>query len=206
MGLSISTVKAKLCWITFSNARIVGEIFRLTMINGNTSSFNAFPHIPAKAMSRKESIELILKRVQAINKQLRYQVRMGDDDLIVKVKNHRKDDYSPYVSVPIKDIDPNETVEDWELVTLRKESVKPGEGAKNPFDWQTKKGKRGASQSPEDSRKPKRNNRDEVDDWQVAEYLHCFIEGTVTKPNYANLIWGEEAANSLGEAEEAGDG
>merc|ERR1711954_318620 len=102
---------------------------------------------------------------------------------------------------PIKDIDPNETVEDWELVTLKKEAVKQGEGVKNPFNWQTKKGKRGASQSPEDSRKPKRTNRDEIDDWQIAEFLHSFIEGTVTKPSYANLIWGVEAA--AGELEEA---
>merc|ERR1712081_144988 len=146
-----------------------------------------------------------MKRVQTINTQLRYQVRMGDDDLILKVKNHRKDDYSPYVSVPLADIDPNETIEEWDLVTSRKVAEKQAGAEKNPFDWQVKLGKRGASQSPEDIRKPKRKNQELVDDWQIAEYLHAFIEGTATKPNYGNLNWTEEAANGLEEAEVQGE-
>ena len=40
-----------------------------------------------------------------------------------------------------------------------------------------------------------------VDDWQVAEYLHAFIEGTVTKPSYGNLDWSKEAASGIGETE-----
>merc|ERR1712081_121298 len=118
--ISISTKRVKLCWINFEKERTVNKIFRLAMINGNAREFNAFPHIPAKAMERKEGIERILKRIQAINRQLRYQVRMGEDDLVVKVKYHFKDDYRPYVSINIDDIDPNGTVKDWDLVMAKK--------------------------------------------------------------------------------------
>merc|ERR1711954_480286 len=108
--------------------------------------------------------------------------------------------------VPLADIDPNETVEEWELVSSKNLAEKPEEAGKTPYDWQVKTGKREASQSPEDSRKPKRNNRDMVDDWQIAEFLHSFIEGSATKPNYANLNRGEEAGKGMEEAEDAGKG
>merc|ERR1711954_331659 len=82
LRVTISTKRVKLCWISFASERTVNEIFRLSMINGNSKDFNAFPHIPAKAMARKEGIEKTLKRIQAIESQLRYQVRMGQNDLL----------------------------------------------------------------------------------------------------------------------------
>merc|ERR1711954_495540 len=97
--ISISTKRVKLCWISFEKERTVNKIFHLAMINGNAREFNAFPHILAKAMAHKEGIEKILKIIQSIDKQLRYQVRMGNDDLVVKIKYQFKDDYRPYVSV-----------------------------------------------------------------------------------------------------------
>merc|ERR1711954_314063 len=111
-------------WVSFSNEKTVNEIFRLWMINGNANDFNAFPHIPAKAMARQDRIEKILKRIQSIDKQLRYQVRMGDSFLIMKIKYQFKDGYHPYVSVNLQDIDPNDTIPKWDLVTTkRKKSV-----------------------------------------------------------------------------------
>merc|ERR1711954_360726 len=77
------TKKAKLCWLTFSKEKTVSDIFRLTQINNNMKSFNAFPHVPAKALERKTEIEAILKRLQKIDTNLRYQVRLGKNDLIV---------------------------------------------------------------------------------------------------------------------------
>merc|ERR1711954_360257 len=136
--------------------RTVNEIFRLSMVNGNAREFNAFPHIPAKAMCQKEGIEKILKRIQAINTQLRYQVRMGESDLVIKIKYQYKDDYRPYVSVSLKDIDPNDSVLDWDLVMGKKKATPAGATPNNPFDWQTK-GKRGASSSPEDRLTKRRN-------------------------------------------------
>merc|ERR1711954_52541 len=178
--------------------RTVNEVFRLSMINGNAREFNAFPHIPAKAMCQKKGIEKILKRIQAINTQLRYQVRMGESDLVIKIKYQYKDDYRPYVSVSLKDIDPNDSVPDWDLVMGRRKESPSGAPSNNLFDWQTKAGKRGASSSPED-RLTKRRNRIEIDDWQVAEFVHAFLEGTATKPKYQNLDWQTEAATDLTE-------
>merc|ERR1711954_232978 len=178
--------------------RTVNEIFRLSMVNGNAREFNAFPHIPAKAMCRKEGIEKIRKRIQAINTQLRYQVPMGESDLVVKIKYQYKDDYRPYVSVNLQDIDLNDSVPDWDLVMGKKKDSSSGAPSNNPFDWQTKVGKRGASSSPED-RLTKRRNREEIDDWQVAEFVHAFLEGTATKPKYQNLDWQTEAATNLTE-------
>merc|ERR1711954_347471 len=171
------------------------------MINGNAKNFNAFPHIPAKAMAKKEGIEKILKRIQTINNQLRYQVRMGESDLLIKVKYQYKDDYRPYVTVKLEDIDPNETVPDWDLVMTRRKATPPSASASGPLDWQTKIGKRQASRSPDD-RLAKRSNREDIDDWQVAEFLHEFLEGTRTKPKYTNLDWNREAALALPEEQE----
>merc|ERR1711954_377916 len=93
LRVSISTKRVKLCWVSFTNERTVNEIFRLAMINGNAQEFNAFPHILAKAMARKEGIKKILKRIKAIDNQLRHQVRMGENDLTIKIKYQYKDDY-----------------------------------------------------------------------------------------------------------------
>merc|ERR1711954_104115 len=155
-------------------------------------------HIPAKAMKKKEGIEKIRKRIQAINSQLRYQVRIGDSDLIIKIKYQYKDDYRPYVSVSLQDIDPNDTVPDWELVMAGRKVTSPETPTSGPFDWQVKAGKRNASRSPED-RLSKRSNREEIDDWQVAEFIHEFLEGTATKPRYHNLDWQAEVATALSE-------
>merc|ERR1712081_80756 len=128
----------------------------------------------------------------------RYQVQMGESDLVIKIKYQYKDDYRPYVSVSLKDIDPNDSVPDWDLVMGRRKDSSSGAPSNNPFDWQTKAGKRGASSSPED-RLTKRRNREEIDDWQVAEFVHAFLEGTTTKPRYHNLDWQAEAATDLAE-------
>merc|ERR1711954_585099 len=93
------------------------------------------------AMERKEGIERILKRIQAIDRQLRYQVRMGEDDLVVKVKYHFKDDYRPYVSISIEDIDPNGTVKDWDLVMTKRREPNPNLIPASTSDWSTAKEK-----------------------------------------------------------------
>merc|ERR1711954_209674 len=83
LNIPISTKRVKLCWVTFASERTVNEIFRLSLINGNAREFNAFPHILVKAMARKKGIEKILKRIQSIDNQVIYQVRMGYNDLVI---------------------------------------------------------------------------------------------------------------------------
>merc|ERR1711954_170639 len=91
------------------------------MINGNGGSLqlHAFPHVPLKALPRKDAIEAILKRVQKINLVLRYQVRLGEKDLDIMVKNFNKYDYRPYVKVGLDAIDPNGDVPEWDLVSRK---------------------------------------------------------------------------------------
>merc|ERR1711954_215981 len=55
--VSISIKRAKLAWVPFTKTKSVNDIFRLAVINGNSSGFNAFPHVPAKAMKRRDAIE-----------------------------------------------------------------------------------------------------------------------------------------------------
>merc|ERR1711954_161203 len=93
--------------------------FRLAMQNGSNRSFNAFPHIPGKALKRPDAIVEIPKRLQEQNLQLRYQIRLGQDDLEVRLKNHVPNDYRPYVRMEIGTIDPNGEVPDWELSSNR---------------------------------------------------------------------------------------
>merc|ERR1711954_507558 len=97
-----------------------------------------------------------------------YQVRMGNDDSVIKIKYQFKDDYRSYMSVKLQDIDPNDTVPDWDLVMDKRKTVTSNPKVNDPFDWNTISGKRNASRSPED-RSSKRSNREEVDDFQIAE-------------------------------------
>merc|ERR1711954_409200 len=115
LRVSISTVKAKLAWVTFGSQRTVNDIFRLAVQNGNQTNFYAFPHIPAKAMARKTSLESILKRLQSINKQIRYQIRLGKTDIELFMKNHEEYKWKPYRKVDISIVDPNEKVSEWDL-------------------------------------------------------------------------------------------
>merc|ERR1711954_311780 len=94
----------------------------------------------------------------------------------------------------------------WDLVMSRKKATLPAASVSGPTDWQVKAGKRAASRSPDD-RQAKRGNREDIDDWQVAEVIHEFLEGTRTKPKYTNLDWSREAALTLPEEEAlVGDG
>jgi len=138
LRVSISMVKAKLAWVTFSNKRIVSDIFRLAVQNGNQTYFNAFPHVPGKAMERKGGLETISKRLQGINNQLMYKIRLGDDDLEVCVKNHTEFDWKPYHKVEIGVIDPNGDIPKWNLTTS---NVKSHAAEVNPFDRQKQAGK-----------------------------------------------------------------
>merc|ERR1711954_261207 len=185
--VSISTKRVKLAWVCFEKAKTVSEIFRLAVQNGNLTKFNAFPHVPGKAMSRKEGLETILKRLQNANKQFCYQLRLGLKDLEVWVKNHQDFDYKPYRKIEISALDPNNDVPDWDLVT---KNINVPDKV-NPFDAGKGADKRGAIESPEGYRSKQSN----IDKWQVQEFVWAFLEGTTTTPNYTNLTWELEAEN-----------
>merc|ERR1711954_444484 len=161
--ISTSTKRAKLAWITFKSAKTVSDIFRLAMQNGGNRDFNAFPHILGKALKRHDAIVEILKRLQEQNSQLRYQIRLGQDDLEVRLKNHVPTDYRPYVRVEINTIDPNNEVPEWELSSNRV----------NPFTRLEKGNKRSAEESPE-NQKAKKKNKEKYKKWYqmlVAAYV-----------------------------------
>merc|ERR1711954_261250 len=86
-------------------------------------------------------------------------------------------------------IDPNGDVPEWDLVSRKKDQAKEV----NPFSI-PKQGKRVAEESPEDQRKKKHSN---VDDWQVAEFLHAYLEGTQVAPKYGDLDWEKESESQM---------
>merc|ERR1712081_66769 len=184
LRVSISTKRAKLAWVTFAQAKTVNDIFRLVVINGNSTEFNAFPHVPAKAMARRDSIEYLLKRLQRENQSLRYQIRLGSDNLEIMLKNHKDFHYVPYRKVTLEMIDPNNEVPEWDLTCK--------DDPKNDSD-ENKNGKRQASESPLGKPAAKRH----VNDWQISEFIWSYLEGTQTATNYDYLPWEleEEAAN-----------
>merc|ERR1711954_463083 len=182
------TKKAKLCWLTFASERTVSDIFRLTQVNNNMKSFNAFPHIPAKALERKNKVEEILKGVQGIDRKLRYQVRLGKSDVVIMVKHHVEYDYRQYVPVSLDVIDPNCEVPEWDLNTKAED--------KDEVDDNFKGAKRGAECSPEGSNARKKKTYTHIDDWQIAEFLEAFINGTATEPNYGDADWLETEVTS----------
>merc|ERR1711954_179837 len=188
LRISISTKRAKLAWVTFGKKKTVSDIFRLAVINGNGTNFNAFPHVPAKAMARRDGIETILKRLQVDNPSLRYQIRLGDNDLDIMLKNHKDYDYVPYRKVTVAMIDPNDKVPEWDL------SAKEVEVETNA------NGKRGAQESPEGKPVSKR----QVADWQVSEFIWSYLEGTQTQARYDHRQW-EMDPHQLNENEEIGE-
>merc|ERR1711954_50196 len=193
--VTISTINAKLAWVTFASARTVNDIFKLAVQNGNQTGFHAFTHVPSKAMARKTGLEEILKRLQKINKQIRYQIRLGKSDLEVFMKNHEDYTWKPFRKVDISMIDPNKEVPKWDLTVS---SRKNNSNDINPFDITKNPGKRGAIESPE-TRASKRTN---IDDWQICEFVWAFLEGTKTVPNYRNLTWGQDVLQLEEDAEE----
>merc|ERR1711954_102541 len=192
--VTISTVNAKLAWVTFGSSRTISDIFKLAVQNGNQTGFHAFPHVPSKAMARKSGLEEILKRLQKINKQIRYQIRLGKSDLELFMKNHQDHTWKPFRKVEISVIDPNEEVPKWDLTVSTKKNVPD---ATNPFDITKNPGKRGAIVSPE-ARAKKRTN---IDDWQIVEFVWAFLEGTKTVPEYKNLTWEQEETTNVDELE-----
>merc|ERR1711954_279567 len=145
LRVSISTVKAKLAWVTFASSRTVNDIFRLSVQNGNQTSFDAFPHIPGKAMARKTGVEEILKRLQSINKQICYQIRLGKDDIELYMKNHVEFQWKPYRKIEINVIDPNGMVPKWDLTS---NDSRYSANRVNPFNIMKQPGKRGPVESP----------------------------------------------------------
>merc|ERR1711954_393321 len=187
MSFSI-TKKAKLCWLTFAKEKTVTDIFRLTQINNNMKQFNAFPHIPAKALDRKNQIEAILKRLQELDRPLRYQVRLGKSNLVIMVKHHIQYDYRKYVPVSLAVIDPNNDVPDCDLNTK-------SDTTENPED-QFKGQKEIAKNSPKGSLARKKKHDSFINAWQVAEFLEAYINGTATTLSYGDTNWLETEAQT----------
>merc|ERR1712081_86743 len=151
---------------------------------------NAFPHIPAKALERKNKIEEILKRVQEIDRKLRYQVRLGKSDVLIMVKHHVDHDYRQYRPVSLDVLDPNCEVPEWDLNTKPDDKDETNDNFKGP--------KRAAESSPEGSNARKRKSNNYIDVWQVAEFLEAFLNGTATEPKYGDADWLEaEVTNNF---------
>merc|ERR1711954_312326 len=150
-------------------------------------------------MKRHDALISILKRLQESKPQLRYQIRLGKDDLELRCKNHFQFDYRPYVRIDLATIDPNGETPDWEL-TFKTE---------NPFSHRAGGGenekKRPAEESPEDQKTKKRNRF--VPEWQIGEFLWTFLEGTKTTLVYNNdnLDLESEAADENETLQEVAD-
>merc|ERR1711954_393091 len=117
-----------------------------------------------------------------LERQWRYQIRLGKQDLEIMIKEHQDFDWKPYRRIELKHVDPNHKVPDWDLVsTGNKQPI----NAVNPFDAGKQAGKRGPIESPE-GRQSKRSN---IDDFQILEFVWAYLEGTATQPRYSTLNW-----------------
>merc|ERR1711954_170492 len=70
---------------------------------------------------------------------------------------------------------------DWELTTKKNIPETSAEIFKGP--------KRVAENSPEGALARKKKHNSIINDWQVAEFLEAFINGTATTPRYADANW-----------------
>merc|ERR1711954_419095 len=85
-------------------------------------------------------------------------------------------------------VDPNNDVPDWDLNT----QTDNDESSTNKF----KGTKRTADGSPEGSLARKKKHEGFINDWQVAEFLSAYIDGTATTPNYSDANWLETEADT----------
>merc|ERR1711954_205312 len=149
--------------------------------------------LPRQAMC-KASVKFIHKHLlhqkcEAIIEQL---IILKRKSSIIYVKQPQ---LSPYHAS-----DPNNEVPKWELTF--KPTVPTKANDINPYYWRAKKGKRDASESPKMKQRRKKGN---VNIWQVAEFLHSFLEGMATKPVYTDLDREDEARNIKHEEMETGE-
>lgn len=75
-------------------------------------------------------------------------------------------------------------------------------GSANPFDWTDKGQKKGTEGSPEGFMPKKKRN---IKDWQIAEFLYAFIEGTAIQPRYGKAHWLEHEVETEFEPVTTGD-
>ena len=181
--LNISSVNFDIAWIRFESEIIVKNIY-MSSAKVQSDKLHMFPVIPSCGTDRKKFIENLLKKLQTTNKKLRYQIRLGDADFKIFVKEYNKGEYSPYREIPMEILDPNEQAPEIRTDNkkiLPEELPEPEDKLLELFrgeetDWK--------GMSP-DQRKGlfklllKKKNK-QVSILQISEFLSEFLAGTKT--------------------------
>ena len=99
--------KGKILWFKTTRNLISKLYYQAASIKNQT--FRIIPFAPGPAIDRKKKIDQLLKEKRQSNPQLRTQVRLGITDFNVMTKN-MNDEYPRYRELPIKELDPDNTL------------------------------------------------------------------------------------------------
>merc|ERR1711954_323576 len=105
--LNISSVNVDIAWLKFENEDTVRAIFT-NSAKIQSNRLHMFPVTPNCANERKKAIESIFKQIQRTNTQFRYQIRLGEHDFHLFVKEYKVGEYEPYREISMEFIDPHE--------------------------------------------------------------------------------------------------
>ena len=150
-----------------------------------------FPVIPPCGTERKKSLETNMKSLQGTNLKLRYQIRLGEHDFCIFLKEYIKGEYTPYREVPIEFVDPHEeappiktantNVLPEELPESEDDLRKHDNGSNINWKILTEKQKR------ELFRLKLKEKQSKVSILQISEFLGEYLNGTRTAHHEAFL-------------------
>ena len=160
-------------------------------IASEKNQFNVFPSLPHMAKQRKNNIHGIMKGLISMDNTLKYQLRNGNEDVVLVYKFQERGDYKRYKAVPLEFIDPEgkipeleTTIKDTANVLKIVERIERGESSTNTTDkdgFETPKRK---NSSPSHGRKKKASIP------KILEFLRAHFRGEEEVPQ--NDLFNEE--------------
>ena len=181
--LNISSVNFDIAWLRMDSENTVKNIYK-NSAKIQSNNLHMFPVIPSCGTERKKFIENILKKLQGTNKRLRYQIRLGDADFKIFVKDYKLGEYSAYREIPIEILDPHENapVIKTDNTKILPEELPESEETLNDLDKGEETNWKGMTQNQRRDlfRMLLRKKKTQVSILQISEFLGGFLSGTKT--------------------------
>ena len=137
-----------------------------------------FSVIPEMGLNRKKGIEAKLEELQRIDDKLRYQIRLGNTDSKVFVKIYHKGEYNKFRELPLVYLDPNNKLDNIKTFTSdnlsKEESEEESESNSKENNWNSITSK----QSRRRFQKIKENQRCDISNLQLMEFIYAYVKGT----------------------------
>ena len=183
VSLNISSVNYDIAWIRFDSEYTVRNIFK-NSAKIQSNQLHMFPVIPPCGSERKKHLEATLKRLQSTNPRLRYQIRLGECDFRIFLKDYVKGEYVPYREIPVEIIDPHEEAPPLRTLTtnILPEELPEDDDSLKKLDKGTETNWKTLSEKQRRDlfRMKLKEKQTKVSILQMSEFLGEFLAGTRT--------------------------